>query len=150
MKLTKEEFKNIMDNFDWIEIHKNLISFDSGWNLWFFADGETSVLTNQTIHNPDSGGAEYMGSFPCISDNYEDEYYDGWATKHEDTEGNVYYTNDNEDGFENESDDKKTRLTEKEMIDTSIEDGDWTDYYDFIKNELYYEYYQDRKENPWG
>ena len=95
---------------DWVKLHKEMVCQEANERIYIFSDGSIENLGNSYLKENDkvvavlrTWGRGNMDTTP---------YAANWTTENED---GTYTT---EDGRE---------LTEDEMIDECIEDGDWTE-----------------------
>lgn len=118
----KEQAREIKNNIDFIELHKELV-FSNG-EIWVYKDGTITHQTCGTIPNPENGEGPILCLKTHIFDMFSYDYYEGWG----------HFDEDDPDTFI--TDDGK-KLTREDAVIDAIENGDWTEWYDQIEEEIY-------------
>lgn len=121
MKTIKELTNEIMDNIDFVKLHKQL-AFPGGFSkIWLYKDGHFHGVTGGTVPNPEAGEPPIL----CLDifDWTSYDYLEGWGTLDSETE---IFTTD--EGIE---------MTWEDAVIDAIENGDWHEWERQIESKIY-------------
>ena len=129
-EMTKEQVQKVLDNLDWIEIHRISIFGDYGETINIFTDGTLNVLGSGTTYQDYS---EVLGCVSVQGRGNVDEwpYLDGWGEWDQYT--HTFITKDGR------------TLTEEEAIEEAIEDGEWDEWIESEKQSIMNEFLENEK-----